>query len=195
MANKSTTTMKKIMFNDKYGLTRAVLYGHKTVTRRVINNQKIFDFLAKTFSDYQKLAIDPEWCSYQVDEEVAIAQRYYDIYLDDIGIEPEAKPFKKDHMKSAGWTNKMFVKAALMPHRIRIKSVRAEHLQDITDDDIRRECTMFYNFADKMYEVFGIRGQFDTLRDGFAALIDKVGGSGTWKRNPWVVRYEFKLLQ
>ena len=28
--------MQKIMFNDKYGLTKAVLEGRKTMTRRVI---------------------------------------------------------------------------------------------------------------------------------------------------------------
>ena len=28
--------MKKIMFNDKYGLTQAVLEGRKTMTRRII---------------------------------------------------------------------------------------------------------------------------------------------------------------
>ena len=28
-------TMKKIMFNDKYGLTQAVLDGRKTMTRRI----------------------------------------------------------------------------------------------------------------------------------------------------------------
>ena len=27
--------MKKIMFNDKYGLTEAVLKGNKTMTRRI----------------------------------------------------------------------------------------------------------------------------------------------------------------
>lgn len=28
--------MKKIMFNDRYGLTQAVLDGRKTMTRRII---------------------------------------------------------------------------------------------------------------------------------------------------------------
>lgn len=28
--------MKKIMFNDRYGLTQAVLNGRKTMTRRII---------------------------------------------------------------------------------------------------------------------------------------------------------------
>ena len=188
-----TGTMKKIMFNDKYGLTQAVLNGTKTVSRRIPGEQKKLDFLAYTFNnDIQSLA--PDFCNYQVGEEVAVAQRYYDIYMDNIGITPEAKPFKEEHMKSAGWTNKMFVKAELMPHRIRIKSLRLEHLQDITDDDARRECTLFYNFVDKKYEACGIpRHQFDTPRDAFAALIDKVGGKGTWEKNPWVVRYEFEL--
>jgi hypothetical protein len=31
--------MKKIMFNDKYGLTQAVLEGRKTQTRRIMNPQ------------------------------------------------------------------------------------------------------------------------------------------------------------
>ena len=29
--------MKKIMFNDKYGLTQAVFEGRKTQTRRILN--------------------------------------------------------------------------------------------------------------------------------------------------------------
>ena len=31
--------MKKIMFNDKYGLTTAVLEGRKTMTRRISEDQ------------------------------------------------------------------------------------------------------------------------------------------------------------
>lgn len=31
--------MKKIMFNDKYGLTQAVLDGRKTMTRRISEDQ------------------------------------------------------------------------------------------------------------------------------------------------------------
>lgn len=30
--------MKKIMFNDKYGLTDAVLQGRKTMTRRIVTD-------------------------------------------------------------------------------------------------------------------------------------------------------------
>lgn len=34
--------MKKIMFNDKYGLTQAVLEGGKTQTRRMLNPTMFF---------------------------------------------------------------------------------------------------------------------------------------------------------
>ena len=36
---------------------------------------------------------------------------------------------------------------------------------------------------------------FPTPREAFATLIDKVSGRGTWKRNPWVVVYEFELVK
>lgn len=34
--------MKKIMFNDKYGLTKAVFEGRKTQTRRILNPTILF---------------------------------------------------------------------------------------------------------------------------------------------------------
>ena len=34
--------MKKIMFNDRYGLTQAVIEGRKTVTRRIVSD-KLWD--------------------------------------------------------------------------------------------------------------------------------------------------------
>ena len=36
---------------------------------------------------------------------------------------------------------------------------------------------------------------FQTPREAFASLIDKVSGRGTWERNPWVVAYEFELVK
>ena len=37
--------MKKIMFNNKYGLTQAVLEGRKTQTRRILNPTMFFQRL------------------------------------------------------------------------------------------------------------------------------------------------------
>lgn len=43
--------MKKIMFNDKYGLTEAVLSGRKTQTRRIIP-QSVIEKVEKFGREY-----------------------------------------------------------------------------------------------------------------------------------------------
>ena len=45
--------MKKIMFNDKYGLTEAVLERRKTQTRRILNPTMLFERL-NTYEGWEK---------------------------------------------------------------------------------------------------------------------------------------------
>lgn len=98
---------------------------------------------------------------------------------------------------NAGWNNKMFVKPELMPYRIRITGIRVERLQDISDEDCLREGLQFLSEIGRYYfERTGCEGfYFDTPREAFASLIDKVSGRGTWESNPWVFVYEFELLK
>ena len=204
--------MKKIMFNDKYGLTQAVLDGRKTMTRRIfyipdklvpyLDIYDIFDIVDdciiwKDKSDNIRMTFEPK---YKVGEVVAIAQSYMDIdrfhrkgknaayleYLD--SILPELKLYP-------GWGNKMFVKAELMPHHIKITGIKVERLQDISDEDILREG--IYRFNDFIFAFDDNKGyihSFDSAKEAFISLIDKVSGKGTWERNPFVWVYEFKLL-
>lgn len=138
---------------------------------------------------------------------VAIAQRYRDIGLEtlvNIATNVDGKSPDISTFQSAGRDNKMFVKAEYMPHRIRIDSVRVERLQDISEEDCMKEgikqvdnpsalfADMFYFYCDYGQRVVGY---YDTAREAFANLIDKVMGKGTWKSNPWVWVYEFTLIQ
>ena len=173
------------MFNDKYGLTQAVLDGRKTMTRRVVKGEIPLGNWEET----------EKYAPYQVGEVVAIAQSYKDIYNDayHIGL----------YGRTAGWTNKMYVAAYRMPHHIKITNIRVEHLQDISDEDCWREgiykkkleyTPSGYN-PNRMYYTFdGIGYCFNDARDAFAALIDKVSGRGTWDSNPLVWVYEFELV-
>ena len=61
--------MKKIMFNDKYLLTQAVLRGDKTQTRRIVKDGTPLG----NFEETMKHA------PYKVGEVVAVAQCYLDI--------------------------------------------------------------------------------------------------------------------
>ncbi|RKW57053.1 MAG: hypothetical protein D8H98_13645 [Prevotella sp.] len=112
--------MKKIMFNDKFLLTQAVLRGDKTQTRRIVKDGTPLG----NFEETMKHA------PYKVGEIVAVAQCYLDIGS------PQFDKFGRD---VSGNTNKMFVKAELMPHKIKITNVRIERLQDISDEDCLRE--------------------------------------------------------
>lgn len=145
---------------------------------------------------------------YVIGEVVAIAQSYETMYHE-IGLET-MDMFTTSMKNSKGWNNKMFVKADLMPHHIRITKVKAERLQDISEDECLREGV---EFSQEQYKYDGTKSffvqnitdigsrwnrmfckHFDTPREAFAALIDKVSGKGTWNIDPYVWVYEFELI-
>lgn len=157
--------MKKIMFNDQYGLTQAVLDGRKTQTRRILNPTMLFERLdtyegwtKESIADWKESCKDRlykaegeelkemldyalEHSPYKVGENVAIAQRYIDLADNDefyrlCGI--HGMPLECIKYEK-GCKNKMFVKADLMPHRIHITNIRVERLQDIGTDDCMKE--------------------------------------------------------
>ena len=195
------------MFNDRYGLTQAVLEGRKTMTRRMVKgypllpDDRIED--ASLFPDgYVYITANggeslmEVKCCYKVGELVAVAQSYRDVLAE--GFESDAAVLRAlEQRRLVGLTNKMFVRADLMPHRIRITDVRVERLQDISDEDCLREGVQFLPEINRYYfECTGCEGfYFDTPREAFASLIDKVSGRGTWESNPWVFVYEFELIR
>ena len=218
--------MKKIMFNDKYGLTQAVLEGRKTMTRRVCKYDRpneTYDIVFPVFepNDYDNDGniVSPlnyafGWKNdkgdftgwnipkYKVGEVVAIAQSY-----ESLGMNPEIALNDKDGIGfytktkfAPGWKNKMFVRADLIPHHIRITDIKVERLQNISDEDCLKEgiykgqCgSADTHFMDAYYYKGDIQ-PYCTPREAFAALIDKVSGKGTWESNPYVFAYEFELI-
>lgn len=50
--------MQKIMFNDKYGLTQAVVEGRKTMTRRVAKFPKNLMVCKNAYGEYRFLLCD-----------------------------------------------------------------------------------------------------------------------------------------
>ena len=210
---------KKIMFNDKYGLTQAVLEGRKTMTRRIIkcprtfkgewvagfnihrrhSDKKIVGWTCMYDADEREFDMGEIFPKYKVGEVVAIAQSYLDLSL------AEVSQWKTNGNKTtinslAGWTNKLFVKAELMPHHIRITNIKIEKLQGISDEDCLKEGIVQKFDADgtPRYRVPCEKHTWayatDSARDAYHFLIDKVSGKGTWLKNPYVFCYSFKLI-
>lgn len=225
---------KKIMFNDKFDLTQAVLEGRKTMTRRIfyipdklapyLDIDDTFDIVDnciiwKDKSDNIRMTFEPK---YKVGEVIAIAQSYMDVdnyyyaalrrktsihgqiidELDLVDIHDiiKWKSLRDDLMNTPGWTNKMFVKADLMPHHIKITGIKVERLQDISDEDCLKE-GIIHAYTDndgiKIYHTPHTKRGYlstDVAQQAFAFLIDKVSGKGTWESNPFVFAYEFVLV-
>ena len=192
------------MFNDKYGLTQAVLVGRKTQTRRIAYMPNGFitfddeDFQLKKLDNGQTLLTlcnnSFKTARYKIGEEVAIAQKYADLAYDGEFFRLLGKViFEK------GCHNKMFVRADLMPHRIRITNIRVERLQDISEDDclkegIWREDNVGLEGVTYWYHGLA-NSSFRTAKDAYASLIDKISGKGTWESNSLVFVYDFELVK
>ena len=199
--------MKKAFFNDRYQQTDAVIEGRKTRATQImagidfpvnmVMGRVLPDKDGKIYAVANGENIIVK-LRYKVGEVVAVAQSYEQVYRQGNMDADEAilRGLKYD----PGMCNKISVRAALMPHQIRITGIRCERLQDISDEECMREGileswyestdTTTYGYAD---EKKGTAVEFDTPRKAFASLIDKVSGRGTWASNPWVVVYEFEL--
>lgn len=203
--------MQKIMFNDRFLLTQAVLEGRKRQTRRIIKYPREIRGQRVGYYHYDRLScrvelrdddedsftpeayIMPE---YKVGEIVAVAQRYSAIRESRFApCERETEWYRK------GFSNKMFVKPDFMQHQIKITDVRLQRLQEITDEEClldgiekeeRTDGEYNYIFFDSLRELY-IRER--TPRDAYARLIDALSGKGTWWSNPYVFTYDFDLIK
>jgi hypothetical protein len=199
------------MFNDRYGLTQAVLEGRKTQTRRIAFKRDI-DPLIQGITSESLIAARSR---YKLSETIAIAQKYDDLVKDDEfyrlcgihGMPLECIKYEK------GCTNKMFVRADLMPHHIRITRIRVEHLQDISVKDCLAEGICHTDIKGALWGVAPIKGEgplehaktiqslavvhghmYSSVRRAYAALIDRISGKGTWDSNPYVFVYDFETV-
>ena len=196
--------MKKIMFNDKYGLTEAVLAKRKTQTRRIIpsadhenrryegtpkltNPDGTKSVLAQ-FSDKRVLS------AYAINEVVAIAQAYKNIPK----FPQLSKQAVEELKQSPGWNNKMFTKPDLMLYHIRITDIRVERLHDISKEDSLKEgiwCDDNVGLEGTTYWYHGLaNSSFRTSQEAYASLINLSSGKGTRESNPYVFVYDFRLI-
>lgn len=185
--------MKKILFNDKYNLTQAVLEGRKTQTRRIVKG--VYSISCGGVTNDM---MDIHKPYYKVGEVVAVAQSYCDCgNFPDCEFDEDGYPIMPTR---SGFFIKMFVRADLMPHQIRITNVRIERLQDISEEDCLKEGIIYAglfheDYGEPMFVIDGCKQTFSSAKDAYIWLIDKISGKGTWENNPYVFVYDFELVK
>lgn len=206
--------MQKIMFNERYGLQSAVFEGRKTQTRRELfysAESVCFGFNKQgklecfTYDDEKEYPIHTS--RYAKGEIVAVAQRYSEIadeMKDAICAEELGKFYVKPFIDTKGWNSKMFVRADLMLQHIKILDIRCERLQDICNEDCISEGISIssagvylsrYVYVAEFYDVIKRACYtYSTPKEAFCGLIGKLNGKKLWDTNPYVIVYEFELV-
>lgn len=191
--------MKGICFKEP--LFHATIEGRKTQTRRIIEPQpstEVIEAYGQLFDGEitHKYEIKPR---YRVGDVVYLKEPY--------AIRPTKTLYKygsEKHIVDAYnkcWAVNMPESAAR--YFIEITAVRAERLQDISEDDCKmegitavgsgcfdrfgQEISFYINHSDIKY--------YPTSCDAYAGLIDEINGKGTWDSNPWVWVYDYKLTE
>lgn len=205
-------TMKKIMFNNKYGLTQAVKEGIKTMTRRVLLlSESDEEYLDQAFDwDLRESVILDRYAEYEVGEIVAVAESYKDIGLTFAPYQDIT--FKKKHVAQwgnarsmKGWNNKMYVRADLMPSNICITDRKIERLHSIPAEDCLKEGVMIdpytgFYFVPNLYlhrRTKNTAGPtlFVYPEAAYYSLCKKLRMVLEDAANPWVLAYTFELLK
>lgn len=211
--------MKKKYFNDNFGQTESVLNGTKTMFREVYKCPAIWDGIWVSGYIVGKDGYGNIVCTYLVDEDereipgsyikskyaiggvVAVAQSYEDAESEWIKIMMNSpKLFDKSKLEviqnQTNVSNKVIVKADLMPHQIEITGIKLERLQDISNEDCIKEGIYKHISHARAYYMYNGIGNyfFYTRRDAYASLVEDIFGKGTWEQNPYVIAYEFKLI-
>lgn len=215
--------MNKILFNRNFGMLDFAVQGTKTQLRRFIRfpdyGSRVVRYTplptqkgkarfhledGRKFVDYEILS------TYRVGEIVAIAQTYEEVksFYEQEGRDSEnykmflkATSGKNSEMFNAGKKDQFAVKPNLMPHHVRILSVKTQRLQDITEEDCIAEGILVDSSKDenKFYiedRNNGCRCYFSTGRDAYAYFASQTFKNmrNAWIQNPPVFVYTFETI-
>jgi hypothetical protein len=182
-------------------MVRAILNGQKTKTRRVVKpqprlcdnvtriehheNQACDNWLAKV--NEATLGIVNIKCQYgQVGDRLWVKETHCKSLLGNVVYRSTCAGIAKDNMRGGKWKPSIFMRRVDSRITLEIVSVRVERLQEITEEDAKREGVDGY---------FGTRDNSDpAYRCAYRILWEKINGAGSWAANPWVWVVEFKRV-
>jgi len=200
--------MKNIMFTE--AMFNAVIEGRKTQTRRLIKTKfSLCDVICPKIWISCIGSMNKD-CRHKIKPRLKVGEKVYikEPYGSLDGTPPfiyKYDGFAENNDIIHKWENKMFMPEKYARYFIEITDVRAERLQDISDEDCLKEgietlCMssmqliqqgqLYRNYLSKEIFQDGLKP-----KKSYETLIDSINGKGTWDSNPYVFCYSFILIK
>lgn len=217
--------MKGICFKEE--LFKLVVSGKKTQTRRIINPRPEYNDTQGViwrgcaygigFNNHKDAYVNFSNSAkpkYKAGERIYLKEPYRTAQdVDFIIYKYEHPTGRADYLgcdkddRHISWKNKLFMPQSSARYFIEITAVRAERLQDISEQDCQKEGVIACGTHDfgspigvmNLYDIGKdkryIEGDWFTPTDAYSELIDEINGKGTWESNPFVWVYDFRLVK
>lgn len=204
--------MKGIMFQEP--LFHLTVQGIKKQTRRIIKSRTGFfqvcskngvvtDIWQTDANEWVGDNLVPVKPRYKVGDIVylkepyALVGGYFEHELPTVVYKYGGNPA---NYKDVKWKNKLFMPESAARYFIKITAVRAERLQDISEEDCLLEGIERLSYDPDCLELGNVYyapgiDSFWTAQEAYAALIDKINGASTWESNPRVYVYDYELTE
>lgn len=106
-----------------------------------------------------------------------------------------------DHMTCAPWKPSLFMPKSACRIFLRIKSIKIERLQDISEADaIAEGCSKYGPFGEYKGSIHPNGGAmkyraYSKASRAFQCIWETINGEQSWKANPYVFAYEFEQIE
>lgn len=195
--------VKPILFSTE--MVRAILEGRKTMTRRVVklrpredahesdDGETIHAVLTKGGSVFER-KIKPR---YQPGDILWVRETWMpcasiDSFLTGTNLYEYKADFQTPDTRSI-WRPSIFMPKEAARIFLRVNAVRAERVQEITDEDAKEEGANFNNGRNVGFEEKMRRGAVDRFHELWDSINAKRGFG--WDRNPWVCVIGFERIE
>lgn len=198
------TKFKPILFSTP--MVEALLEGRKTMTRRIIDPQPkvgytpkiLCDHFGKKFLEVRKsdveLHTNPAKLKYQVGDILWVRETFYEPIFERLN----GKYYYKADLEKQGWNFK-WKPSIFMPKEacrlfLKVKAIRVERLQDISEDNAIAEGIEILGYNEGTVYRDYLRDHSETNNSivSFSTLWESINGLHSWSSNPfvWVIEFE-----
>jgi hypothetical protein len=213
-----------ILFSTK--MIQAILEGKKNQTRRVIKsprNKEVYGFRINMNMDGSckyPVAINEEErslegtinmkCPYgKIDDILWVRETWQ--HTKCLNLSPDDENYGyiyrasengrefENNMEEWIWKPSIFMPKEACRIKLKIKNIRVERLQDISEDDSinegiqKHEDAYRTNFRQPEAKSY-LDGYTWTAQESYKTLWDKINGIGSWNKNPWVWVINFEKI-